>query len=91
MVTHRGFYVNQVYGAAPYRIYNVGWIGLSLLAPVPGTSTPLLQWLTAGMFIDSDQQIFTEPAPNSTNFPWGADTVLWGFKDSIVTLNLWWP
>lgn len=89
-VTDLGFYGHFESTIQPRRTYQIGWIGLSVSAPLPGTTTPLFQWMTAVMFVDAEYRIFTEPAPNAVNFPWGADTLLWGFRDSVVTVNVWW-
>lgn len=86
-----GFYVKFVSTVAPRRTYQIGWVGLTVAAAFPGTSSPVNQYTTAQMFIESERMIFTEPASNSVNFPWGADTMVWSLGDSTVNLNVWWP
>lgn len=90
-VTHFGMYVNLTSATQPRRTFQVGWVALSVSAPVPGTSSPLYQWMTALEIVDAEYRIFTEPAPNAGSFPWGADTIIWSFGDSIATVNVWWP
>jgi hypothetical protein len=84
-----GFYVTYFSTVSPRRTYQVGWVGLSVASAFPGTTTPIYQFSVVQMFVDAEFRIFTEPTTGSTPFAWGADTVMWGVRDSVININVW--